>query len=121
MRACRHFQISYDIKLFEEHTKCFNLSVYYEIRYQQVSTRFETALMKSRKNILLSITELPQNGFRLIVCSECWNCFELCFRSDIFIDKLIEHFVKLSMLLLSRLLFFLTDVSNVSCAFLFFI
>lgn len=114
MTACKCYNIPYDVSSFENHIKSFNLAVYYEIRYQQISTRFESVLIKTNKNIELCEMNSRESAFKLNICHEYWSCSELCFRSDIFIEQLIEHFFKLSMLLLSRLLHFVLDITKVS-------
>lgn len=119
MSTCRRFNISYDVIPFENHVKSFNLAVYYEIRYQQISTRFESVLMKTVKNAELCEMNSSESAFKLNISNEYWTCSELCFRSDIFVDQLIEHFFKLSMLLLSRLLYYFLDTSKVSCVIAF--
>lgn len=115
MSICHHFKIAYDVKLFEEHIKCFNLAVYYEIRYQQISTRFECAIINNSKSIddIETNSNVQQNELKLKIASEFWHCTELCFYAEIFINQLIENFIKLSMLLLSRLMFYFTDISQV--------
>lgn len=56
----------------------------------------------------------PHDNFKLKITSEFWQCVKLCFHCDIFIDQLIDHFMKLSMLLLSRLLHHFLEESKVS-------
>lgn len=112
IKKCSEFHLDYDEKSFQEHLKCFNLPVYFEIRFQQIASKLETAIMSS------TVKNYEMNGsgsdFKLKVTSVFWTCFQLCFNPNIFIDQLTSQFVKLSMLVLSRYLTWFTDTFNVS-------
>lgn len=93
---------------FQTHIKRYNLPVYFEIRFQHIAGRLE-------KDLLLSTgVENTKTGsvFKLKSTETFWECFQDCFKDDVFIEHLASQFVKLSMLLLSRFLRWVESVKN---------
>lgn len=86
---------------FQEHMKRFNLPVYFEIRFQQISASFETDIIEN------SFQTTNEHGFlKLKVSVACWRSIQHCFHPEVFLAHLSDQFIKLSLLLLSRYLYY---------------
>lgn len=85
---------------FQDHLKRFNLPVYFEIKFQQIAGNFESSTIDmDLKNVTADINK---HSFRLKPSVILWEGLESCFHEDVFIDQLADHFIRLSMMLLSR-------------------
>lgn len=87
------------------HVQRFNLPVYFEIRYQQICSSFETAFVRTIKTTNASIySDKPEQPHKLYITGAYFDCVSLCFNREIFIQHLSGQFIKLSLLLLTRYL-----------------
>lgn len=86
---------------FQEHLKRFNLPVYFEIRFQQIASQFETDLMIKPNDPSIFNGE-NDFRFKLKITLNLYVALKKCFDSHVFIDQLADHFLKFSMFLLSR-------------------
>ncbi|XP_044765153.1 conserved oligomeric Golgi complex subunit 2 [Coccinella septempunctata] len=86
---------------FQDHIKRFNLPVYFEIRFQQIASQFETDLMIKPNDSSIHNGE-NDFGFKLKITLNLYVALKKCFDSNVFIDQLADHFLKFSMFLLSR-------------------
>ncbi|GJQ68074.1 hypothetical protein Trydic_g10688 [Trypoxylus dichotomus] len=87
---------------FQDHMKRFNLPVYFEIRFQQISASFETDIIEHSQETI------PDHPFlRLKISAAFWRSINHCFHSEVFLAHLTDQFIKLSLLLLSRFLFYI--------------
>lgn len=94
---------------FEVHMKRFNLSVYFEIRFQEIAAKFETKMLTECWNL---IEDSPKSTFVLSISLALWNGIKSCFHDDIFLIQLADQFLKLMMLLVSRYIKWFEDVST---------
>ncbi|KRT83626.1 hypothetical protein AMK59_3041 [Oryctes borbonicus] len=85
---------------FQDHMKRFNLPVYFEIRFQQISASFEADIIENSQE---TISDHP--FLKLRISAAFWRSINHCFHSEVFLAHLTDQFVKLSLLLLSRFLF----------------
>lgn len=94
---CNNLQLLQTDKTFQEHIKRFNLPVYFEIRFQQIATKLEEEILCSKL-----VYEDSSEGFKIKITADIWKAIKKCFDSDTFLVLLSGHFLKLSMLILSR-------------------
>lgn len=86
---------------FQDHIKRFNLPVYFEIRFQQIASQFETDLtIKPNDSSIFNGDN--DFGFKLKITLDLYVALKKCFNGHVFIDQLADHFLKFSMFLLSR-------------------
>lgn len=90
---------------FQNHMKRFNLAVYFEIRFQQISASFETDIVEK---IHEPASKHP--FLKLKVSAAFWRSINHCFHSEVYLAHLSDQFIKLSLLLLSRFLFFIDTI-----------
>lgn len=84
-----------------EHLKRFNLAVYFEIRFQQVATKFEREAL--RNSVLDEDCAAEDGGpFRLNVTRALRDCTARCFDPDVFLVQMADQIFRLAMMLLSR-------------------
>ncbi|KAF5300356.1 hypothetical protein FQR65_LT00976 [Abscondita terminalis] len=92
---------------FEAHMKRFNLPVYFEILFQQISAKFESELLfdltKCDDSSWSSIAASDEL-FKLKVSEALWNNIQQCFNDDLFLTHLADQILRLTILLLSRYL-----------------
>ncbi|CAK8692589.1 unnamed protein product [Clavelina lepadiformis] len=76
----------------------WSLPVYFQIRFQEIGGKLETALINpAEKNDGSSHCE-----FRLNSTVVLWQCIKMCWKEDVFLQALIHRFWKLTLQLLSR-------------------
>lgn len=85
---------------FQSHLKRFNLPVYFEIKFQQIAGNFEAETYNTSLNNIKSGPN--EHSFRHKVSVALWKALRACFHEDVYIDQLADHFIRLSMMLLSR-------------------
>ncbi|RUS73592.1 hypothetical protein EGW08_018635, partial [Elysia chlorotica] len=82
----------------------WSLPVYFQIRFQDIATRFETALCYGFSN------SSGSNGFHLNSTAMMWTCLEECWKQEIYLPALLHRFVKFNIQLLSRFKTWLDEV-----------
>lgn len=90
---------------FQDHMKRFNLPVYFEIRFQQISASFETDIIENSQEVASEDSFL-----KLKISVAFWRSLNHCFHAEVFLSHLADQFIKLSQLLLSRFLFYVDSV-----------
>lgn len=88
----------------------WSLPVYFQIRFQDIATRFETALCYGFSN------SSGSNGFFLNSTAMMWKCLGECWEQDIFLPALLHRFVKLNIQLLSRYKSWLDEIFQAELA-----
>ncbi|XP_066259923.1 conserved oligomeric Golgi complex subunit 2 isoform X2 [Euwallacea similis] len=89
-------------KEFQDHLKRFNLAVYFEIKFQQISGKFESEIIDLTLDNISTATNTQ--GFNLKPSAVLYQALQSCFDKDVYIDQLADQFIKLAMMLLSRYL-----------------
>ena len=109
-QSARNPKLVYE-ESFQSHIKKFNLPVYFEICFQQIAGHLENEIVHSQniEDVLIENDTLSLN-FKLKLFSTFWKCMSDCFHPDIYLAPLSNQFIKLSMLLLSRLLRFVDEL-----------
>lgn len=96
-----------DDSSFETHLKRFNLSVYFEIRFQQIAGKFEAETIFDPIELLDSNLKDQRNEnelFSLKITNQLCSCIKQCFQEEVFLVQLADQFFRLMMLLVSRYL-----------------
>ncbi|KAK4872144.1 hypothetical protein RN001_016268 [Aquatica leii] len=91
----------------EAHMKRFNLPVYFEILFQQISAKFESELLLDLSdcdNYDWNKINASDNLFKLKVTESLWSSIKQCFDDGVFLTHLVDQILKLMILLLSRYL-----------------
>eukprot|EP01103_Thecamoeba_quadrilineata_P014438 TRINITY_DN4313_c0_g1_i1.p1 TRINITY_DN4313_c0_g1~~TRINITY_DN4313_c0_g1_i1.p1 ORF type:complete len:797 (+),score=180.98 TRINITY_DN4313_c0_g1_i1:25-2415(+) len=101
-----------EVKALREHPSCEdffrtwnrNLSVYFGIRFGEISKRFESVLSVKlpQPNFSQKQEEGESKEFRVKWSQELWGCLERCWSSQVFVRELIDRFLSLSLQLVSR-------------------
>ncbi|XP_066152987.1 conserved oligomeric Golgi complex subunit 2 isoform X2 [Euwallacea fornicatus] len=92
-------------KEFQDHLKRFNLAVYFEIKFQQISGKFESEIIDlTLDNISTATNNQDTQEFSLKPSAVLYQALQSCFDKDVYIDQLADQFIKLTMMLLSRYL-----------------
>lgn len=88
------------------HMKRFNLPVYFEIVFQQISVKFETEMLFQPKMFCefewQRLLADEGNLFKLKMTDSLWHGIKQCFDESVFLNHVGDQFMKLMMLLVSR-------------------
>ncbi|XP_054709934.1 conserved oligomeric Golgi complex subunit 2-like isoform X1 [Uloborus diversus] len=80
----------------------FNLDLYFQIRFQEIAGRFESALFQPFDSPNPSETVENGNLYELNSTNSLFYCLNLCWSNDIFLVPLTSNFWHLTLQLLSR-------------------
>ncbi|CAH0390679.1 unnamed protein product [Bemisia tabaci] len=84
----------------------WNLSVYFQLRFQQIATQLENLLIDREKyTTIISTSRSPH----LTVTNTVWLCINQCWAPNIFIMELAHRFWKLSLQIISRFCSWITS------------
>ncbi|KAK9889171.1 hypothetical protein WA026_004452 [Henosepilachna vigintioctopunctata] len=100
-KKCNNINLVKTHPSFQDHIKRFNLAVYFEIRFQQIASQFETDLAIKPDDTSIFIGD-NDFGFKLKITLDLYVALKKCFDGSVFINQLADHFMKFSMFLLSR-------------------
>ncbi|KAF5295318.1 hypothetical protein FQA39_LY13183 [Lamprigera yunnana] len=92
---------------FEMHMKRFNLPVYFEILFQQISAKFESELIFEPIEFNESDwkkLKAKEGIFQLKITEALWDSIKQCFNEEVYLTHLVDQILKLKMMLLSRYL-----------------
>nr|XP_023011876.1 conserved oligomeric Golgi complex subunit 2 [Leptinotarsa decemlineata] len=106
-KKCGNENLITENETFQEHLKRFNLPVYFEIRYQRIAGNFETDILVD-KNEMNSMKNELSCKFKPTVA--LWVAVSECFHENSYLDQLADQFLKLSMMLLSRYLWWFQTI-----------
>ncbi|KAG4065092.1 hypothetical protein HA402_007489 [Bradysia odoriphaga] len=90
------FRMHGQYKLFQLR---WNLPVYFQIRFQEIGGKLESACSNSVTKALVK----PQNGFRLLPFITGFQCIQSCWSEGIYIKQIFIRFYKLTLQIISRL------------------
>eukprot|EP01112_Ceratiomyxa_fruticulosa_P002619 TRINITY_DN1276_c0_g1_i1.p1 TRINITY_DN1276_c0_g1~~TRINITY_DN1276_c0_g1_i1.p1 ORF type:complete len:760 (-),score=116.74 TRINITY_DN1276_c0_g1_i1:30-2309(-) len=81
----------------------WNLSVYFQLRFTEISNRFESALSINQQ-IPTPYNQLLEQGKPcvMLATNALWECLLLCFSKDIFIYELCAKFLRLALQIIAR-------------------
>lgn len=103
---CNNMNLLRTDTTFKQNIKRFNLAVYFEIRFQQIASKLEEEL--------LTCNSFYGNDkrFKITITAKFWDAIVRCFDREIYLVFLADQFLRMSMLVLSRYLTWLTNHIN---------
>jgi hypothetical protein len=112
-------------KIYQEFSSRWDLVVYYQIRFQEISSSIENILL----NQPFALYEEKTTPYRTVIVSGIFQAIDRCWQLNVLLEPLIYRFWKLTLQCIVRLriwietfnviiIFNLKDKSFVSCSFL---
>lgn len=95
----------YQSESYRTFSSKWDLLVYYQIRFQQISTKIEEILLERT----FDLNEKEANPFRTLLCSTFFQSIETCWKDDFFLPSLAHRFWKLTLQCIVR---FRTSIEN---------